>query len=122
MGWRAVYGRLWVPRGRSWREQAVTGRSRQELIDAGAVSSRRQATSTLKSPGQAVGVALPDGAEAPGSVSAVDLEQTSAVSTVAAGWNTYSVACGVPEVGPGSLTSGDRWSDMIPACRCGCCT
>jgi transposase len=30
--------------------------------------------------------------------------------------------CGVPEVGPGSLTSGDRWSDMIPACRCGCCT
>ena len=22
----------------------------------------------------------------------------------------------------GSLTSGDRWSDMIPACRCGCCT
>jgi hypothetical protein len=31
-------------------------------------------------------------------------------------------ACGVPEVGPGSLTSGDRWSDMIPACRCGCCT
>ena len=43
-------------------------------------------------PGQAVGVALPDGAEAPGSVSAVDLEQTSAVSTVAAGWNTYSVA------------------------------
>ena len=31
-------------------------------------------------------------------------------------------ACGVPEVGPGSLTSGDRWSDMIPTCRCGCCT
>jgi hypothetical protein len=30
--------------------------------------------------------------------------------------------CGVPEVGPGSLTSGDRWSDMIAACRCGCCT
>jgi IS30 family transposase len=30
--------------------------------------------------------------------------------------------CGVPEVGPGSLTSGGRWSDMIPACRCGCCT
>jgi hypothetical protein len=29
-------------------------------------------------------------------------------------------ACGVPEVGPGSLTSGDRWSDMIPECRCGC--
>src|SRR6185312_11662194 len=23
-------------------------------------------------------------------------------------------ACRVPEVGPGSLTSGDRWSDMIP--------
>ena len=22
----------------------------------------------------------------------------------------------------GALTSGDRWSDMIPACRCGCCT
>ena len=22
----------------------------------------------------------------------------------------------------GSLTSDDRWSDMIPACRCGCCT
>jgi hypothetical protein len=31
-------------------------------------------------------------------------------------------ACGVPEVEPGSLTSDDRWSDMIPACRCGCCT
>jgi DDE superfamily endonuclease len=30
--------------------------------------------------------------------------------------------CGVPEVGPGSLTSGDHWSDMIPTCRCGCCT
>jgi hypothetical protein len=30
--------------------------------------------------------------------------------------------CGVPEVGPGSLTSDDRWSDMIPACRYGCCT
>jgi hypothetical protein len=28
-------------------------------------------------------------------------------------------ACGVPEVGPGALTSGDRRSDMIPACRCG---
>ena len=27
--------------------------------------------------------------------------------------------CGVPEVGPGSLTSGDRWSVMIPRCRCG---
>jgi hypothetical protein len=25
--------------------------------------------------------------------------------------------CGVPEVGRGSLTNGDRWSDMIPACR-----
>jgi hypothetical protein len=23
--------------------------------------------------------------------------------------------CGVPEVGPGLLTSGDRWTDMIPA-------
>ena len=32
------------------------------------------------------------------------------------------VPCGVPEVGPGSLTSGDRWLGMIPACRCGCCT
>src|SRR3954466_3555589 len=21
-----------------------------------------------------------------------------------------------------SLTSGDRWSDTIPPCRCGCCT
>ena len=30
--------------------------------------------------------------------------------------------CGVPEVGTGALTSVDRWSDMIPACRCGCCT
>src|SRR5690242_4101741 len=29
-------------------------------------------------------------------------------------------ACGVPEVVPGSLTSDDRWSDMIPTCRCGC--
>ena len=28
----------------------------------------------------------------------------------------------MPEVGPGSLTSGDRWSDMIPACRRGCRT
>jgi hypothetical protein len=33
-----------------------------------------------------------------------------------------AATCGVPEVGPGSLTSDDRWSDMIPACRCGCCT
>ena len=31
-------------------------------------------------------------------------------------------SCGVPEVGPGSLTSGDRWSDMIRACHCGYCT
>jgi hypothetical protein len=30
-------------------------------------------------------------------------------------------ACGVPEVGPGSLTGGDRWLGMIVACRCGCC-
>jgi len=28
--------------------------------------------------------------------------------------------CGVPEVVPGSLTSGDCWLGMIPACRCGC--
>ena len=32
------------------------------------------------------------------------------------------LACGVPEVVLGSLTSGDRWSDMIPARRRGCCT
>ena len=38
------------------------------------------------------------------------------------GVDGLTVACGVPEVGPGSLTSGDRRSDMIPACRCGCCT
>jgi transposase len=31
-------------------------------------------------------------------------------------------ACGVPEVGPGSLTSGDLRVGMIPTCRCGCCT
>ena len=31
-------------------------------------------------------------------------------------------ACGVPEVGLGPLTSGDRRSDMIPMCRCGWCT
>ena len=30
--------------------------------------------------------------------------------------------CGVPELGPGSLTSGDRGLGMIPTCRCGCCT
>ena len=30
--------------------------------------------------------------------------------------------CGVPEAAPGSLTSGDRRSDIISACRCGCCT
>jgi len=30
--------------------------------------------------------------------------------------------CGVPEVGPGPLTSDDRWLGMIPTCRCGCCT
>src|SRR6478609_7223427 len=29
---------------------------------------------------------------------------------------------GVPEIGPGPLTSGDRRSDMIPTRRCGCCT
>jgi hypothetical protein len=27
---------------------------------------------------------------------------------------------GVPKVGLGPLTSGDRGSDMIPTCRCGC--
>jgi hypothetical protein len=37
-------------------------------------------------------------------------------------WQDRDRSCGVPEVGPGSLTSGDRWSDMIPACRCGCST
>jgi hypothetical protein len=30
--------------------------------------------------------------------------------------------CGVPEVGSEALTSGDRRSDMIPWCLCGCCT
>ena len=30
-------------------------------------------------------------------------------------------ACGVPELGPGALTSGDCWLSMIPACRCGYC-
>jgi hypothetical protein len=29
--------------------------------------------------------------------------------------------CGVPELGPGSLTSGNRRLGMIPACRCGYC-
>jgi hypothetical protein len=29
---------------------------------------------------------------------------------------------GCQKSGPGSLTSGDRWSDMIPTCRFGCCT
>ena len=28
----------------------------------------------------------------------------------------------VVRVGPGSLTSGDRWSDRIRACHCGYCT
>jgi len=31
-------------------------------------------------------------------------------------------SCGVQKVRPRSLTSGDRWSDMIPVCRCVCCT
>jgi hypothetical protein len=31
-------------------------------------------------------------------------------------------ACGVPEVVPGSLTSDNRQSAMIPACHCGCFT
>ena len=31
------------------------------------------------------------------------------------------LGCGVPEVGPGVLSSGDRWLGMIPACRCGYC-
>ena len=30
--------------------------------------------------------------------------------------------CGVPELRAGPLTSGDRRSDMIPECRCGCRT
>ena len=34
----------------------------------------------------------------------------------------FNASCGVPEVEPGALTSGDRWSVMIAACRCGCCT
>src|SRR5437764_271897 len=32
------------------------------------------------------------------------------------------LGCGVPEVEPGSLTSGDRRLEMIPACLCACCT
>jgi diacylglycerol kinase (ATP) len=44
------------------------------------------------------------------------------VGRITGGIPAFDDACGVPEVGPGSLTSGDRWSDMIPACRCGCCT
>jgi hypothetical protein len=35
------------------------------------------------------------------------------------GSQTARRTCGVPEVGLGSLTSGDRRSDMIPAFRCG---
>jgi hypothetical protein len=35
------------------------------------------------------------------------------------GANWSKASCGVPEVGLGSLTSGDRLSDMIPTCRCG---
>jgi hypothetical protein len=34
----------------------------------------------------------------------------------------HARTCGVSEVVPGSLTSGNRRSDMIPACHCGCCT
>jgi hypothetical protein len=30
--------------------------------------------------------------------------------------------CGVPEVGPGSLTSSNRHLGMTLTCRCGCCT
>jgi hypothetical protein len=37
-------------------------------------------------------------------------------------FRTLYHACGVPEIGPGRLTSHDRRSDMIPACLCGCCT
>jgi hypothetical protein len=35
---------------------------------------------------------------------------------------TERIACGVPELGAGSLTSDDRKLGMIRACRCGCCT
>jgi MFS family permease len=33
----------------------------------------------------------------------------------------FGSACGVPELGAGSLTSGDRRMGMIPTCRCGWC-
>jgi hypothetical protein len=29
--------------------------------------------------------------------------------------------CGVPELGTGALSSGNRRLGMIPTCRCGCC-
>ena len=44
------------------------------------------------------------------------------VLAVSSGPPGRRLGCGVPEVGPGSLTSGDRWSDMIRACHCGYCT
>ena len=33
--------------------------------------------------------------------------------------HVLDVPVGCQKSGPGSLTSRDRWSDMIPACRCG---
>jgi L-lactate dehydrogenase complex protein LldE len=30
--------------------------------------------------------------------------------------------CGVPELGAGVLTSGNRWPGIIRTCRCDCCT
>ena len=36
-----------------------------------------------------------------------------------AGVSSCAPCLWVPEVGPGARTSGDRWSDMIPACPCG---
>jgi hypothetical protein len=51
----------------------------------------------------------------------VPIVSRSALIAFAMRWLCSGVrGCGVPEVGPGSLTSGDRRSDMIPACRCGC--
>jgi D-alanyl-D-alanine carboxypeptidase len=76
-----------------------------KTIDPAALRAAVEATAKeLLIPGAVVEVRTPQG------------DFTASVGTTLRG------TCRVPEVGPGSLTSGDRWSDMIPACRCGCCT
>jgi NAD(P)-dependent dehydrogenase (short-subunit alcohol dehydrogenase family) len=55
-------------------------------------------------------------------IAARNLDRGNALATEITGGGGREPSTGVPEVGPGALTSGYRWSVMIPVCRCGCST